>query len=207
MKKKYGYFIPRTDGELLRWLNNFKEQINIAGPTLGLTPIQVTELADKAQKGIDALLSVVIKKQDYMDAVLFKNMVRDEEVGFIANAAVVLKRNPLFTDNIGGALGIINTTSLQDRVTLKPTLKVNVFPQYVEVGFNKQGQTGVSVFSRIHGTDEWIKIGDAERSPYKDTRPLQVPGKAEIREYMALCYSNDESVGQNSEVSIAVFGG
>ncbi|BAV08499.1 hypothetical protein SAMN05421788_11481 [Filimonas lacunae] len=208
MKKTYGYFIPAADAELVRWLNNFKEQITIVGPTLGLTAIQVSELTDKAQKAIDALLTVVVKKQDYSDAVLLKNMVRNEEVNFIANTAVVLKRHASFTENIGGALGIINLTGAQSRLTLQPTLKVNVFPEYVEVGFNKRGQTGVTIFSRIRDTEEkWEEIGNAERSPYKDTRPLKVAGKAEIREYMARCYSNDESVGQNSEVSVVVFGG
>ncbi len=31
--------------------------------------------------------------------------------------------------------------------------------------------------------------------------------RAEVREYMARCYSSDEFVGQNSEVYVAVFGG
>lgn len=207
MKKTYRYFVPSTDAELLRWLNNFKEQIAIVGAILGLPATQISDLQDKAQKGIDALLAVIIKRQEYNDAVLFKNLVRSEEVSFIANAAVVLKRNPLFTENIGGALDIINTIDAQSRFTLQPSVKVNVFPEFVEVRFNKRGQTGVSIFSRIHGTDEWTKIGNAERSPYRDTRPLLVEGKAEVREYMARCYSNDEFVGQNSEVRIGVFGG
>lgn len=207
MKKTYNYFIPATDAELVRWLNNFKEQIAIIGPLLGLTPAQVTELQDKAQKGIDILLAVILKKQEYREAILAKNQVRNEEVSFIANTAVVLKRNPLYTSNIGGALGIISTLDSQNRVTLQPLVKVNVFPEYVEVKFNKRGQTGVAVYSRIHGTDEWVKIGEAERSPYKDVRPLQVTGKAEVREYMCRCYSSDEFVGQNSEVHIIVFGG
>lgn len=207
MKKTYGYFIPKTDGELVRWLNNFKDQITIIGPMVGLTPTQVTELQDKAQKGIDSLLAVIVKKQEYSDAVLFKNMVRSEDVNFIANAAVILKRNPLFTENMGGILGIITPTASQSRITLQPRLKLNVFPKYIEVDFNKRGQTGVTILSRIRGIDEWTEIGNAERSPYKDTRPLQVAGKAEIREYMVRCYSNDESVGQDSEVRVAVFGG
>lgn len=207
MKKIYGYFIPSADAELVRWLNNFKEQIIVTGPTLGLTPAQITELQDKAQKGIDSLLAVTIKKQEYSDAVLFKNLVRNEEVNFIANTVAILKRHPLFTENMGGILGVISPTGVQSRVTLQPKLKVNVFPEYVEIGFTKHGQTGVTIFSRIRGTDEWAEIGNVERSPYKDTRPLQVAGKAEIREYMARCYSNDEAVGQNSEVHIVVFGG
>ncbi|GGH61286.1 hypothetical protein HNQ91_001033 [Filimonas zeae] len=207
MKKTYGYFIPKADAELLRWLNNFKEQIAIAGPSLGLTPAQITDLQDKAQKGIDSLLAVTVKKQVYADAVLFKNMVREEEVSFIANTAAILKRHPSFTENIGGVLGIISPTTAQSRITLQPKLKINVFPEYVEIGFTKHNQTGVAIFSRIRGTEEWTEVTKSERSPYKDTRPLQVAGKAEIREYTARCYSNDESVGQNSEVSVVVFGG
>lgn len=207
MKKKYGYFIPSADAELVRWLNNFKEQIAIVGPLLGLTAVQISELQDKAQKAIDALLAVIIKKQEYKDAVLFKNQVRSEEVGFIANTAVVLKRNALFTDNIGGVLGILSPTAAQSKLTLQPALKVNVFPQYVEIGFNKQGQTGVSIFSRTPGTDEWIKLATVGHSPYRDRRPLAEQGKPEVREYMARCYSNDDFVGQNSEIRTVVFGG
>lgn len=207
MKKTYSYFIPAADAELLRWLNNYKEQIAIKGPLLGYTPVQVTELQDKAQRGIDTLYAVVLKKQEYRAAVQAKKQIRSEEVAFIANSSVMLKRSPLYTANIGGALGIINAAGAQDRVTLQPEMKVNVFPDYVELAFNKRGQAGVAIFSRVYGTGEWTKIGTAERSPYKDARPLQAGGKAEIREYMIRCYSNDEFVGQNSEVSIVVFGG
>lgn len=206
MKKSYNYFIPSTDAELVRWLNNYKEQIAVVGPLAGLTSPQVTELQDKAQKSIDALLAVILKKQEYKDAILAKNQVRTEEVNFIANASVVLKRSALYTSNIGGALGIVTAVAAPSRVTLQPSLKVNVYPDYVEINFNKQSQTGVTIFTRIHGTGEWIKLANAERSPYKDTRPLQVAGKAEVREYICRCYSNDEFVGQNSEVTIAVFG-
>ncbi|GGH80880.1 hypothetical protein HNQ91_005408 [Filimonas zeae] len=207
MKKTYNYFIPSADAELVRWLNNFKEQIITAGPAAGLTAAQVTELQDKAQKAIEKLLLVVFKKQEYKDAILSKNQVRTDEVGFIANAAVILKRSPLYTSNIGGALGIITTTGAFSKVTLQPAMRLNVYPQYVEVGFNKRSQTGVSIYSRLHGTEEWIKLDDAERTPYKDVRPLQVAGKAEVREYMCRCYTGDEYVGQNSEVYMAVFGG
>lgn len=207
MKKTYSYFIPSKDAELLRWLNNFSEQIAGKGPLLGLAAAQVTELQEKAQKGIDGLLAVVLKKQEYQDAILVKNQIRDEEVAFIANASVVLKRSALYTENIGAALGIITTTGAQSRSSLQPTMKVNVFPDYVELGFNKRGQTGIVIFTRLHGTEEWTKLGNAIQSPYKDTRALQVAGKAEVREYMARCYSNDEFVGQNSDVYIVVFGG
>lgn len=207
MKKTYNYFIPSTDAELLRWLNNYKEQITVQGPLVGLTPAVVTELQDKAQKGIDGLLAVILKKREYQEAILAKNLVRNEEVAFIANASIILKRSALYTENIGGVLGIINTAGAQSRVTLQPAMRVNVFPDYVELGFNKRGQAGVTIFSRIHGTEEWTKLGNAGVSPYKDTRPLQVAGKAEVREYMARCYSSDEFVGQNSEVYTAVFGG
>lgn len=207
MKKTYNYFIPSKDAELLRWLNNYKEQIVIKGPLLGLTPAQVTELQDKAQKAMDRLLAVVLKKQEYQDAILAKNQTRNEEVGFIANISVMLKRNALYTENIGGALGIITTAGTQSKVTLQPAMKVNVYPDYVELAFNKRGQTGITIFTRIRGIEEWTKLGSAVQSPYKDTRQLQAGAKAEVREYMARCYSSDEFVGQNSEVYVAVFGG
>ncbi|SIS74767.1 hypothetical protein SAMN05421788_101967 [Filimonas lacunae] len=207
MKKTYNYFIPSKDAELLRWLNNFKEQIAIKGPLLGLAPAQVTELQDKAQRGMVGLMTVVLKKQEYQDAILAKNQVCVEEVNFITNAAVVLKRNALYTENIGRALGIVTTAGAQSKVSLQSAMKVNVYPDYVEIGFNKRGQTGVIIFTRMHGKEERAKLGNAIQSPYKDTRPLQVTGKAEVREYMVRCYSNDEFVGQNSEVRVAVFGG
>jgi hypothetical protein len=207
MKTIYFYFIPRTDAELLRWLINFIAQIDTYGATLGLTPAQITDLKDQAQAGVEALQNVIIKKREYNDAVLFKNLVRDREVGFIANTAVVLKRNPLFTDNIGGALGILNAKVDQNKLTLQPEINVNSYPGYVEIAFNKRGQSGVVIFSRLQGTEEWTELKMAVRSPYKDTRPLAVANKAEMREYIARCVNDDEFVGQNSEIGVAVFGG
>jgi hypothetical protein len=50
-------------------------------------------------------------------------------------------------------------------------------------------------------------LANVAKSPYKDTREVLVPGKAEVREYCAQCWDGTEFIGQKCDVaSIAVAG-
>jgi hypothetical protein len=207
MKNKHVPFIPRKEGEVVRWGNNYYAKIAILGPLLGLTPAQVTEQQDKTQVVIDAHNKVTQKNQEKKEAVTAKNLVRSTELQFLIDSAVIFKRNPLFTDNIGDELGIMSSTIVVERSTLIPSIRLVAYPEYVEVNFNKRGQEAVAVFSRLNGTEDWELLDKPSTSPYVDSRPLSIPGKSEVREYKVRCWGKNAYIGQDCDIATVVFAG
>lgn len=63
------------------------------------------------------------------------------------------------------------------------------------------------IYSRLSGAPEWTRLGMDSSSPYYDTRPLAVPGVAELREYLVRGIGADEEIGQDSNIVAIVFGG
>ncbi|BAV09695.1 hypothetical protein SAMN05421788_1011132 [Filimonas lacunae] len=207
MSNNYNYFIPRTDGDLGRWAAAYKEKITILGPSLGLTPAEITEQETAAQSVVDTMNRITVKKQEQQEAVSLKKVIKNRELKQIANMAARIKRTASYTENMGSELGIVSSPIITQRATLKPALKLVVYPDHVQIAFTKQNQTGITIFSRIKGTTNWTKlISGATVSPYLDYSPLQKPDVPEVREYQARYWDNGTEIGQDSDVVIALFG-
>lgn len=177
------------------------------GPMIGLTADQVTAQQNAAQGIVDKFNKVAQKRSELAEAVEAKQLCRTNEIKTICDAVIGYKRFTGFTDNIGKDLGVIANTLFVDISTLRPTLKCTVYPGYVSVSFNKQNMYGVTIFCRIKGTEGWTELTSKRNSPYKDARPLAEAGKAEHREYMAMCYDGEIDLGQQSDIVSVVFGG
>jgi hypothetical protein len=207
MRNKHVPFIPRKEGEVVRWGTNYHAKIAIVGPLLGLTPAEITDQQDKAQVVIDAYNKVTQKTREKEEAVTAKNLVKATELQFLVNSAGIFRRNPLFTENIGDELGIMSSTIPVEKSTLTPSVKLVAYPEYVEVNFNKRGQQAVAVFSRLSGTEDWQLLDKPTASPYLDIRPLSVPGKPELREYKVRCWGDNAYIGQDCDIATVVFAG
>lgn len=208
MAKEYNHFIPANDEELSVWTNPFEEKLPGVATLLGISEARVTEAQDATLKIREGINKHSIKKQEYQESVAYKKLLRSREVKVLVRLAVDIKRNPLYTENIGKELGIIGSATSADRSPLRPSLKVKAEHGYVSVSFNKKGQTGVSIFTRLRGTVGWEKlVSGATRSPYKDERPLQQEGIAEIREYTARYWDNATEIGSESDIAFTLFGG
>jgi hypothetical protein len=208
MNKKYLHFIPRTDAELARWALNYKTKIATLGLTVGLNAADITDQQDAAQVVIDAVNKVTEKKLEQEEAVTAKNMARENELQLLANCAVRIKRHSMFTENIGSELGIISSSVELVRLELSPALKLSVYPGSIEISFNKRRQQSVNIYARLNGVEEWEPLTHAtSASPYIDSRPLTVAGKAEIREFRARCWDGNMEIGQHSDTVSALYGG
>jgi hypothetical protein len=207
MKKKHVHFIPSKDAELLSWSANYSAKIATLGASVGLTPAEITDQQDKAQVVIDAVNKVTQKTQEKEEAVTAKNLVRANELQELSNTAIVIKRHPQFTDNIGDELGIMGSNVPYQRSTLRSDIRATAYPGLVEIRFKKRGQTGGGVFSRLQGADNWELLGNTAVSPFVDNRPLAVAGKPEIREYIVRCWDGKDYIGQDSNIEAVVFAG
>jgi hypothetical protein len=205
MKNIHVHFIPKGDPELLGWVTNYDNKISVVGPTLGFTPAAITDQKDKAQAVVTALNNLIQKTREKEEAVTIKNLVRKNEVQFLADTAIAMKRNPLFTESIGDVLGIMPSTIPTLKTTLQPAIKLNAYPGVIEVSFNKRAQSAVFIFSRVQGTEAWTMLVNTAKSPYRDTRQAVVAGKPEIREYCAQCWDGSELIGQKCDVASIAF--
>jgi hypothetical protein len=207
MKKKFDYFIPKTAGGLMFWSANIYQKLPVVGPLVGLTPAQVTTLSDAAQAIIDALNKVQTKKSELQEAVLARDLSLDNDLQILKDAIAAMKTNPLYTENLGGELGIVSTSQIINPDTIKPEIQLVSVSGAIKVFFNKKGMLGVNIYSRIKGAPNWTLLSAESQSPYIDNRALEVPNKAELREYMVICRDIKQELGQQSQIESISFGG
>lgn len=203
------HFIPSNDAELSVWTVNFEEKIPILAPVLAIPAEKVTEVQTISTTIRDGVDKHAIKKQEYLESVAYKKLLRQREVKALVSLAIAIKRMPGYTENIGRELGIIRKSPTPTlRTQIKPRLKLNVEKGYVAIAFNKQKQTGITIYSRLKGTNGWeTLVSGATVSPFLDTRTLQTPANAEVREYMARYWDNATEIGLESDIVFTLFGG
>ena len=205
--KRSIHYVPNKDGQLAAWGANYEQKIALHGPTIGLTADQIAAQQAAARGIVEKFNKAEQRKADLAEAIKAKQLCRSNEIKTICDAVIGYKRFTGFTENIGKDLGVISNGVFVDFSTLRPSLKCTVYPGYVSISFNKQNMYGVTLFSRIKGTEGWTEIGSKRNSPYKDMRPLVESGKPEHREYMAMCYDGEIDLGQQSDIISVVFGG
>ncbi len=207
MKKYFIHFVPGQFSKMAAWAANYKIKIAEYGAKLGLLPETVTQHQEAAQKIVDVVNMVELKKRELADAVAAQKLLRYNEAKLIRDGVAAYKRNPGFTENIGSGLGIMTTSLTIDESVLKPSLKPMTYPGYVSILFNKQKMYGVTIFTRLKGEANWQELASIRQSPYRDTRPLAADGKPEHREYMGMCYNGEIDLGQQSDIVSVVYGG
>ncbi|MBE7498633.1 MAG: hypothetical protein HS117_27150 [Verrucomicrobiaceae bacterium] len=117
----------------------------------------------------------------------------------------VIKGSPGYTEGQGLLLGIVG-----EEVPPPPpgggvprlTLMLNQVPaqQQVLAKFFKDGHEGIWLESR-RGNGAWEFLIISTKSPYIDTRPLLVPGQAEVREYRAMFWDAGQPNGDWCDVA------
>lgn len=207
MKKQHMHFVPRSHAERGPWAGNIREKIAIIGPTLGLDAAWVTRVETAAGNIQERVGTVEVRKRDLESAVAAKNQSMEDDLLVILNAAGIMKRHPDYREQLGSDLGIVGYSVAIDVNDLRPTLKLRAFEGKIEVSFNLQLMSSISIYSRIKGTMGWEKIGNDKASPFIDTRPLAVAHQPEIREYAARYFDGKEDVGQMSSIETVVFAG
>lgn len=207
MRKGYIYFIPQNDGDMRGWSDTLGEKIPVLGPQYGLTAAEVTEVETSCELLSSALLRSDIKKSEQKEAVTYKEVIKKSEIKKILRLTAKIKLHPSYTENVGRELGIVGSSNTSaERAIIRPFIKAVSYPTHVEIIFNKQNQTGVSIYTRLKGQNKWEKLINATQSPYRDERPLKQEDVPEIREYVAMYWDNGIELGQYSDIAFTLFG-
>lgn len=222
--------IPRTDNELMVWLNNFASSFAAHAEALGFDAAEVAQVRADA-----AMLSYLVGDlvPTYRAALntrtAYKGLILNGPAGEVGGdpppapsvgappAAVApgilprLRRlvqriqvAPRYTEAVGSDLGITGRDSggvSAPADAVKPKVKATALAGGgVRVEFNKAGFDGVQVESRRAGEAAWRPLGNDNYSPYVDERPPLEVGRPEVREYRLRFLERDEPVGDWSNI-------
>lgn len=211
--------VPNSETELIVWLTNFTAKLPKYLTTLGLTGDEWTEISGDAVYTIWLLKDYTPNlRKGLAAAVEFKNFMKDGDASArlpevvpgttppepytgtlppagtlirLRQAVQNIKTRKGYTDAIGEDLNII--THAETGGPEAPTLSLSSFHAgSVALAWNKSGWTGIKMQSRGEDGGGWKDLGVNLRSPFADSRPLAVPGRAEVREYRA-CYLDGDT--------------
>jgi hypothetical protein len=156
---------------------------------------------------MDALNKVQTKRSELNEALLARDLSLETDLQILKDAIAAIKTHASYTENLGGELGIVSASQVINLDAVKPEVQLTGTSTAVKVFFNKKGMLGVNIYSRIKGAPNWTWLSSEYQSPYIDNRPLEVPNKAEIREYMVICRDIKKEMGQQSQIESISFGG
>lgn len=227
--------IPRTDTELVLWLNNFSTSFESRAAALGFNEADVNSVkADAAMLNYIVGEMLPTYKSALQARTSFKNRVVSGAVTATAAAlppppatgpapALVppgilprlrnlvqrIQLAPGYNAEIGLDLGINEPAgggpSAPDSPP-KPTLKArSTGPGTVQLDFSKEKYDGVLVESQREGDDGWQSLGLDSYSPYLDDRPPKVAGKPETRQYRVRYMLRDQATGEWSDIVTTTF--
>ena len=227
--------IPRTDNELMIWINNFAPAFASHATALGFDAAEVSSVNADA-----AMLSYLVGEvvPTYKTALqarnTYKNLIVSGPLGRpggppppppatgtvpatvppgilprLRNLVQRIQLAPGYNETIGIARGLDGTEgggSSAPPTSTKPSLKARSNgPGTVQVDFSKERFDGVLIESRRAGEDGWQSLGLDSYSPYIDDRPPLQAGKPEMREYRARYLLRDQATGDWSDIVTATF--
>jgi hypothetical protein len=195
-------YLPANESELSTWNINYQTKIAAFGAELGLTPAEITELQEAAEKINRELTAVDQKEREYRQAVSKKEAAKKESLGIIRTANERIKKSKAFTEDIGKVLGIIGSES---SASSQPLLKkAEATPQGVALYFQRQGYAAVNVYrTKIGAAPGYEKIGVAITSPFTDNS--FAAGEAGTYEYKIIGVEKNTETGLFSEPVTVVF--
>jgi hypothetical protein len=196
MKRKT-HFVPRSDNDFVLWVEH------LATMPTDCCGISEAELAAFKAAASDYRAKVTVSdnaKAVAKQATFAKQASRRivEELGRSMSRRI--KAHGDYTKGLGVQLGIEGSPSTHDLSTICPDLTAfDKSGGTVEFRFTKRRSDGINLYYQREKENEWILVGRAMFSPFKDVRPLLSPGRPEIRRYTAVYMKKDQEVSRYSD--------
>ena len=112
-----------------------------------------------------------------------------------------LKKNTLYNDAVGKILGVVGPEIVVDYATLRPVLVLSNTGGFVHLKYVRKYSEGIYLYC-MRGTEtSFTLLATITKATYNDTRPNQVVGVVEKRQYKAFFMEGDVAVGIESAVS------
>ncbi len=188
-------YFPTEIAKIRAWLVNYRNQIVIDGPNVGLSPAQIADeqnLCDMMIKEIDAADAM-------QTAVIAKNKERDEMI--VANMAVLrpaiqtIKKDGGYTESIGKDLRLIGSDIVIDKLTVTTAMVLAKVPTGVDMKFGLNHCQAGNIYCKRAKETVFTYFKTVTHPHAIDTRPNVDPTAPETRSYYVLLVINDLEVG------------
>lgn len=199
-------FIPHAQNDCTAFMEIFQEGLSTHAAALGLPPADVTNVtADVAARARDCSADDAARTA-YRASTARKRTADRKAKATVRAVAKRAKASATYTEEIGRALGIIGPTTDFDPLTAKPFLTATINGNLVIIGFDKPyGVDGAKIYSRRTGETDFTLLAYDTESPYHDSRLNRHGNVAEVREYYAIFFDDEQEIGLRSDVvSISV---
>jgi hypothetical protein len=194
-------FIPRRDGDLDSFEENFMNKIDIHLPVLQLDPEEVTGTKNIVLEHRNAFSQMNSKKAESMSANEHNQLSKENAIVELRRFAKKIKASKQYSRAIGDDLRIIGSDSLLPvHDDLKPVLKASFNGQNVIIKYKKNACDGIRIYSRAGSETEFTFTAIETGILFTDPRPKAEMSKPEQREYYGIYLINYVEVGQVSDV-------
>lgn len=194
-------FIPKRDGDLNSFEDNFLNKLNNHAATLGLDTSEIDSVKNIIEDHRSSFSQMNSKKAESKSAREVNLMKKDAAVAEIRRLSAKIKACKEYNAAIGDDLGIIGPdtvfVSLADK---KPVLKTRLQGNEVVLTFRKNGTDGVKIWSKKGNETEFTFLAIDTSSPYTDNRAKTDTAKPENREYYAVFFEEDSEIGKRSDI-------
>lgn len=194
-------YFPRSDGDLLVWLDNFGKQVATYGATVGLDAAGIKALQDRCAEVAAAVSDDERAYAGWRSAVAHSAEVKDRSLRTMAATIAHLDTHPACSEAIRAALRITPpgaSTQAAALGTYKVPFTVEGLPGRVVLKWRKGVLDGVNVYSQRGDETEWTLLGRDNRSPFDDLRPNAQAG--EVRRYRLVGVIDDREVTPPSDI-------
>src|SRR5665647_146978 len=193
-------YYPRTEGSKVTFYYNFMNAFSDQAVALGLLPADITAIGAAVSAYQTAVNEKAIKRAAAQSA--SAACAATEQTTEDALRALVrrIKAAPAYTPAIGELLGIEKgDTSAQTFGTPRHDLEArSVLNAEVELGFAKNGYTGVEIECRRGAEVDFKFLARDTEAPYLDNRASLLSAAPETRHYRARYLQKDLCVGEFS---------
>jgi hypothetical protein len=193
-------FIPVTLSELNDWETNFKNKLPEVAKALNIPEAEVTTVISFVAAHQTAYAQMLDGRKKAKSLTSNNREQSKTAIDEVRRIGGSIKSAKGYTEAMGHALGIIGSDTVFDKAEAKPNLTANKEGNWIVVGFNKNKADGIHVYSRRSGEKDFSFLAADTVPPYHDKRPNLVPGQAETREYKAWYFSDEDIIGQESDV-------
>lgn len=199
-------YLPRQNGNLMVWLNQFKTELTAGATELGLIAGDVTAMGTEITTVVTAIQEQAAQAAARQAATAGKKQAMKTVIPKIRTLVRRIKSLPNYTEAIGQRLGIVAGPA----VALGMPLAASVSPVLstgqvrngnVEIRFVKSGFTGAQIACRRGTEAEFVVLRNQIYSPLIDARPNLARGP-ETRQYQAWYLDGDALTGQASDILV-----
>ena len=192
-------FIPKRDGDLDAYEENFVNKLTTHSEALGLDQTVVIELTGGINEHRQAFTKMISKKAESKSATENNLAKKSKALYDLRRGAKIIKSLKNYTPAIGDDLQIIGSLRpVTDFTRVKPVLSHKVNAQIAYIKFKKDGTNGIRLFSKRGNETEFTMLDHSSISPYADNRP-KLSNQPETREYYAVFIIDMNEVGLVSD--------